>query len=274
MAAVWSGAISFGLVNIPVSAQTAVRDNDLSFRLLHEKDKAPVKYQRVCTKEGKELPWDEIVKGYEYEKGRFVIITKEDFESAALETSKRFEILDFVEEGTVDPRFFEKPYFLVPKAGGEKTYALLREAIRESGSLGIGKITLRQKQRLAAIRVLEDGLVLEMMRFADELVDRRDFRFPTAEDIRPQELKMARQLVGNLMDEFDPEKYQDDYRENLKRIIAAKLEGKEVHFVEPAEPEATDVIDLVSRLQESLKQTKQKPAKKRKKAKSKSKKSA
>lgn len=255
MAGVWSGAISFGLVNIPVSARTAVRDEDLSFRLLHEKDESPVEYRRFCKREDVEVRWEDVVKGYEYEKGKFVVMTDEDFKKAAGPTSKRFEILDFVPESEIDPRYFEKPYFLVPAREAEKTYALLREAIRGSGRVGVGKVTLRQKQRLAAIRVSEDALVLEIMRFPGELVDRSEYFFPETGDIRPQELKMARQLVENLTAEFEPEKYKDDYRRNLLKIIRARLKGKPVKLEAEEEPEATGVIDLMARLQESLQST-------------------
>ncbi|HET9982625.1 MAG TPA: Ku protein [Longimicrobiales bacterium] len=268
MAAVWSGAISFGLVNIPVSARTAVRDEDLSFRLLHEKDHSPVEYRRFCKREDVEVRWEEVVKGYEYEKGKFVVVTDDDFRKAAGPTSKRLEILDFVPEDEIDPRFFEKPYFLVPSREAEKTYALLREAIRDSGRVGVGKITLRQRERLAAIRVSDDALVLEILRFAHELVDRSEYRFPEAADVRPQELKMARQLVENLTAGFEPERYTDDYRQKLLRIIRAKLKGKAVRVEEEEEPEATGVIDLMARLQESLQSTQKggkaaKPARKR-----------
>ena len=164
MASIWTGAIAFGLVNIPVRVETAVRSHDLSFRLLAPKGKddfCPVKYERVCKNDGKEVPWDEIVKGYEYEKDRFVVLTDEDFEKAALATNKTFEIQDFAPEGDVDPRFFEKPYYLIPQKGGERAYALLRDAMRNSGTLGIGTITLRKKQYLASIKPIGDAIILD-----------------------------------------------------------------------------------------------------------------
>jgi DNA end-binding protein Ku len=254
MASIWTGAIAFGLVNIPVRVETAVRSHDIGFKLLAPRGKndyCPIKYERVCKDNGKEVPWDDIVKGYEYEKERFVVLTDADFEKAALATNKTFEIQDFAPEGDVDPRYFEKPYYLVPQKGGERAYALLRDAMKNTGTLGIGTITLRKKQYLASIKPIDDAIVLDLMRFADEVLDGSEYRFPGA-DYRPQELQMAEQLIGNLTEEFEPEKYKDEYRENLEKIIAAKMKGKRVTLRESEEPEMTGVIDLMDRLKESL----------------------
>ena len=253
MAAIWKGSLTFGLVNIPVELKTAVRADHISFRLLHKEDLSPVKYERVCQAEGEPVPWNEIVKGYEFEKGKFVVLTDEDFKTAALEQSKTIDILDFVKEDEIDPRYFETPYYLVPAKGGEKPYALLREAIRQTGSVGIGKIIIRQTQHLAAVKVVGDALVLEIMRFANELVDAKEFSFPSREAIRPQELQMAEQLVANLAEPFDPTRYTDEYRANLMKIIKAKMKGKKVKLEEPeGEAPDSDVLDLMSRLRASL----------------------
>ncbi len=253
MAAIWKGSLTFGLVNIPVELKTAVRADHISFRLLHKEDLSPVKYERICQAEGEPVPWTEIVKGYEYEKGKFVVLTDEDFKTAALEQSKTIDILDFVKEDEIDPRYFETPYYLVPAKGGEKPYALLREAIRQTGSVGIGKIIIRQTQHLAAVKVVGDALVLEIMRFANELVDAKEFSFPSREAIRPQELQMAEQLVANLAESFDPTRYTDEYRANLMKIIKAKMKGKKVKLEEPeGEAPDSDVLDLMSRLRASL----------------------
>src|SRR5918997_193865 len=171
MAAIWKGSITFGLVSIPVELRSAVRTDNISFRMLHEEDLSPIKYERVCAADGEPVPWNEIVKGYEFSKGKYVIMTDEDFKAAALEASRTIDILDFVKQEEIDPRFFETPYYLLPGKGGEKGYALLREAIRQMGAVGIGKIIMRQSQHLAAIKAVDDALVLEIMRFADELVD-------------------------------------------------------------------------------------------------------
>jgi DNA end-binding protein Ku len=245
-------------VNIPVQLYSAIQAGErVSFRLLHAADQSPIRYERVCQKDGKAVPWDDIVKGYEYAKGRFVVMTDEDFKAAAVESSKLIEILDFVAADEIDPRYFETPYYLLPTKGGEKPYALLREAIRNTSTVGIGKITMRSNSHhLAGVKVVGDALVLEIMRFGDELVNASAFSFPASEGVRPQELQMAEQLIGNLTEPFDASKYQDDYRENLMRIIKAKLKGKKVEAAEPSEPEATPVVDLMARLQESLSQGK------------------
>lgn len=255
MATIWKGSIAFGLVNIPVELRPAVRTDRLSFRMLHAEDMAPVKYERVCSADGEPVPWSEIVKGYEYSKGKFVVMTPEDFEQAKLEKSKTIDIIDFAKDEEIDPRFFDTPYYLLPTKGGEKAYALLREAIRRCGTVGIGKIIVHEKQHLAGIKVVGDALVLETMRFADELVEAEELSFPTTDIVRPQELAMAEQLVSNLAEPFDPKKYTDDYRTNLMRIIKAKMKGKKATLEEPDnEPADPKVIDLMSRLRESLEQ--------------------
>jgi DNA end-binding protein Ku len=257
MASIWKGSLSFGLVNIPVEVRTAIQGDHISFRMLHEDDLSPIKYERVSASSGEPVPWNEIVKGYEYEKGKFVVITDEDFKAAAVESSKTLEIVDFVQEDEIDPRYFETPYFLVPSKGGEKAYALLREAIRKTGSVGIGKIIMRQKQHLAGIKVVGNALVLEIMRFANELIDTDTLHLPDAGLVRPQELQMAEQLVSSLAEPFDATKYTDEYRANLMRLIHAKLKGKKINL--KPEPEAerdTQVIDLMTRLRESLDQGK------------------
>jgi len=255
MGAAWKGTISFGLVSIPVELRAAVRSDHVSFRMLHAEDLAPVKYERVCERDGEPVPWGEIVKGYEYSKGKYVIITDEDFRAAALASSKTIDILDFVRGEEIDPRFFDAPYYVLPAKGGEKGYALLREAIRTTGSVGVGKLTMHQKQHLAAIKTVGDALMLETMRFAKELVDTTELDFPSAEIVHPQELKMAAQLVAHLAEAFEPEKYTDDYRANLMKIIHAKMKGQKIETAEPEEPESTKVLDLMSKLQASLEQS-------------------
>lgn len=262
MAAAWKGTISFGLVSIPVELRTAVQSDHVSFKMLHAEDLAPVKYERVCAKDGEPVPWGEIVKGYEYTKGKYVILTDEDFRAAALASSKTIDILDFVRAEEIDPRFFDTPYYLVAAKGGEKGYALLREAMRTTGSVGVGKLTMHQKQHLAAIKTVGDAMMLETMRFANELVDSSGLSFPSSELVRPQELKMAEQLVANLAEPFEPEKYTDEYRANLMKIIRAKMKGQKIEAAPVEEPESTKVIDLMSRLQASLEQSSGKKARK------------
>ena len=250
--AMWKGSLAFGLVNIPIELYSATRDHRPKFRLLHAKDESPVRYERVCQTEGKPVGWEDLVKGYEYEKGQFVVITKDDFKTAALEKTKTIDILDFVNPDEVDERYFETPYYLQPAKGADRSYALLREALRDSGKLGVAKIILRDAQHLAAVEAIGSALVLTMMRFADELADLDDFRFPRAEAIRPAELKMAKQLIDNLSAEWKPEKYTDEYRDNLMKVIQGKLKGRQPKLKERETAQSAEVVDLMARLRASL----------------------
>jgi DNA end-binding protein Ku len=254
MASIWKGSITFGLVHVPVEMKTAVRSDHISFRMLHAEDMSPIKYERVCQADGEPVPWSDIVKGYEYEKGKFVVLSDDDFKKAALESSKTIDIIDFVREDEIDARFFETPYYLVPTKGGDKPYALLREAMRQSGVVGIGKVIIRRTQHLAGVRVVGEAIVIELMRFANELVDISDYSFPGSAMLREQELAMAKQLVENLAEPFDPSRYTDDYRANLMKLIRAKMKGKKVTAAEalPDDDEDSKVLDLMSRLQASL----------------------
>jgi len=250
--AIWKGSISFGLVNIPIELHTAVRDHRPRFRMLHAKDRSPVRFQRVCIKDGHPVAWEDLVKGYEYAKGRFVVLTKEDFQAAALEKTRTVDIIDFVKSDEIDDRYFETPYYLVPAKGGERAYALLREAIREADRIGIATFILRDAQHLAAVEVIGEALVLSVMRFADELVDTANFSFPAAGNIRKPELDMAKALVNSLASEWDPDRYSDKYRENLLRIIKGKVKGKEVALEPTTEAPRAEVVDLMERLRRSL----------------------
>jgi DNA end-binding protein Ku len=267
--ALWKGSISFGLVNIPIELHTAVRNHRPKFRMLHAKDKSPVRFERVCIHDGDPVAWEDLVKGYEYEKGHFVVLTKEDFQAAALEKTRTVDIVDFVKAEDIDDRFFETPYYLVPAKGGERAYALLREALRETGRIGIAKFILRDAQHLAAVEVIEDAIVLTVMRFADELVDVTQFDLPATSGTRKPELDMAKALVNNLAAAWDPSKYTDQYRDNLMRVIQAKAKGKHAKLVAGKEPHRAEVVDLMERLRRSLAsaprhaRAAKKPAKKR-----------
>jgi DNA end-binding protein Ku len=223
--------------------------------MLHAKDKSPVRFERVCIRDGHPVAWEDLVKGFEYSKGHYVVLSKEDFSAAAVEKTRTIDIVDFVEADEIDDRFFETPYYVTPGTGGERAYALLREAIRESGRVGIAKFILRESQHLAAVEVINDAIVLSVMRFADELVDASTFAFPAATGIRKGELDMAKALVNSLAAEWDPEKYTDEYRANLMRIIEGKMKGKEVTLEAPEEPRQAEVIDLMERLRRSLEQS-------------------
>lgn len=278
MASIWTGALTFGLVNIPVSLTSAVRAAEkTSFRMLHKEDLTPIKYERVCPLDEEVVPWNDVVKGYEYAKGKFVVVTPDELAKVKTPSSRAVEMMDFVKSDEIDSRYFDTPYYLVPQKGGEKAYALLREALEKTGMVGIGKLTMRQKEHLVAVRPAGDALVLELMRFEHELVEPDELRFPNTEqqNVRPQELAMAEQLIANLAEPFDPSKYHDEYEEKLQTLLKAKLKGKKLPEEEVEKPEKTKVIDLVTRLQESLESTSGKkrgarktPAKKATRAKS------
>ena len=283
MASIWKGALAFGLVNIPVELKPAVRSAEkLAFRQLDKKHHKPIKMERVSTVDGKTVDWDDIEKGYEISKGKFVIVDDADFKAAAVQMSRVLEMTDFVPAQSIDPRFFDTPYFLVPQKGGEKAYVLFRDALEETGKVGIGTFALRQKQHLAAVKPMGNALVLELMRFDEELVDPGELNFPTASEakVRPQERTMAMQLIENLAEEFDPSKYKDEYQDKLKAIIKAKAKGKPLPVEDDDDREDTKVVDLVARLQESLAASKspkrgaKKPAKKSAKKSAKKRKSA
>ncbi len=249
---IWKGSIAFGLVNIPVELHTAVRDNRPRFRMLHAADKSPVSYERVCQREGKPVAWEDLVKGYEYEKGRFVVLSKDDFRAAALEKSNTIQIQDFVEPAAIDDRFFETPYYLLPGKGAGTSYALLREAIRKAGRVGIAKFVLREKEHLCAVEAIENALVLTMMRFEEDLVDTSAFDFPAKADARAKEVDMAVQLVEHLAADWDPSKYKDEYQKNIMGVIDAKLKGEKIEVPAGKPPRASNVVDLMARLQQSL----------------------
>jgi DNA end-binding protein Ku len=250
----WKGSISFGLVNIPIELHTAVRDHRPKFRMLHAADKSPVKYERVCIRDGHAVAWEDLVKGYEVDKGHFVILTKDDFKAAAVEKTRTIDIIDFVKADAIDDRFFETPYYLVPAKGGERAYALLREAIRESDRIGIAKFILRDAQHLAAVEVIESAIVLSVMRFSDELVDPKPLGFPANDGIRKAELDMAKALVNSLAADWDPGKYTDEFVDNLMRIIKGKAKGKKVTLESAETPRKGEVVDLMERLRRSLDQ--------------------
>jgi DNA end-binding protein Ku len=255
----WKGSIAFGLVNIPVELYSATRDHRPKFRLLHAKDEEPVRYERVCQKEGKPVAWEDLVKGYEYAKGQFVVLSKDDFKTAALEKTKTIDIIDFVDPKEVDERYFETPYYLQAGKGADRSYALLRDAIRDSGRVGIAKIILRDAQHLAAVEVIEQAIVLSVMRFADELADPKPLGFPSNDGLRKAELDMAKALVNSLAAEWDPEKYTDEYLDNLMRIIKGKVKGKKVTLEAAETPRKGEVVDLMERLRRSLDEAGTKP---------------
>jgi DNA end-binding protein Ku len=255
MRAIWKGSISFGLVNIPIALYPATRKEDLKFRLLRKTDHSPVNYKRVAAKDGKEVPWDEIVKGYEYEKGKFIVLSEKDFQRVDLEATQTVDIQDFVDLEEIDPMYFYKPYYLEPQKGGDKAYTLLREALADGKKVGIAKVVIKTRQYLAGVKALKDALVLELMHFAEELANPEKLNVPKKTTVGKREKDMAEALVKSMSSKWDPEKYKDDYREALMEVIEEKVEsgGKEIEEKPKEKKPSTKVIDLVAVLQESLK---------------------
>jgi len=257
MRAIWKGSISFGLVNIPIALYPATKREELSFRLLRATDLSPVSYKRVAEKDGREVPWEQIVKGYEYEKGKYVVLKDEDFQRVDLEATQTVDIQDFVEVDDIDPMYFYKPYYLEPQKGGDKAYVLLRDALEESKKVGIAKVIIKTRQYLAGVKPEDSVLILELMHFAEELADPEKLHIPKKLEPGKRELDMAKALVGSMSSKWNPEKYHDDYREALMEVIEEKVEagGKEIEEKPKKAPKPTKVIDLVSVLQRSLQQS-------------------
>jgi DNA end-binding protein Ku len=254
MRAIWKGSISFSLVNIPISLYPATKREELNFRLLRASDLSPINYKRVAETDGKEVPWDQIVKGYEYEKGKYVILKEEDFRRADIEATQSVEIMEFVELEEIDPIFFDRPYYLEPQKKGAKAYALLREALKRSGKVGIAKVVIKTRQHLAAVKPAQNALTLELMHFAEELIKPDSLQIPGQVDIGAKELDMASELVDRMTGEWDAAKYTDDYRHALLDLIEKKIElgDKALPAGKPSKKAATNVVDLASVLQESL----------------------
>ncbi|HEX7085856.1 MAG TPA: Ku protein [Vicinamibacterales bacterium] len=250
--AIWNGAITFGLVTVPVAVHTAVRESRPRFRLLHAADKSPIKYQRVCLRDGEPVEWNDIVKGYEYTKGRFVVLTREDFEAATVGRKGAIGVLDFVPRDQIDDRYFEKPYHLVPTGPGARAYQVLRAAMDKTGLVAIATVVLRQSPHLCCVHPLGDALELSLLRYADEIVETSEVDLPAREKLPAAEVDLAVRLIRELKVEWDPARYTDEYRERLQTAIEERAREGKVH-TRPAELEApSNVIDLMERLQRSL----------------------
>lgn len=270
--AIWSGSVGFGLVQIPVAVHAAEEKDELDMTLLDKRDFSPVGYERVNKKTGKPVAWDNIVKGYEHTKGKFVVLTDADFKAANVEATRQIDILDFVEFASIDPRYIDRPYYLAPVKTGKKAYAVLRETLKRTGKAGIGKVVLRTRQHLCAVVAHERSLLLVLLRFADELRKESDLDLPEASlkklGVTPQELSMAEKLVEGLSGEFKPEKYEDDYRHDLMQLIRKKVKAGKVNDVsedeDSAKPEpqakGAKVIDLAALLRQSVEGNKKRPS--------------
>jgi DNA end-binding protein Ku len=250
--AIWSGAISFGLVNVPIKLFTATSQKDVRFHQLHDKDGARIQQKRVCSKDGEEVPLEHIVKGYEVSRDKYVLITPEELEALDPKASRTIDILDFVDLDEIDPVYFDSTYYMVPEKGAAKAYALLLEAMRKSNKVAIARVVLRQKQHLVALRPLRNALSMETMLYADEVVSVDTLEgLPEDVEVTDRELAMAQQLIDSLADDFKPERYRDDYRERVLDMIERKAEGQEV-LVAAEEEEQAPVVDLMAALEASL----------------------
>ncbi|GIH65619.1 non-homologous end joining protein Ku [Microbispora siamensis] len=251
MRSIWKGAISFGLVTIPVKLYSATEQKDVTFHQVHREDGGRIKYKRVCLIDGEEVPYSDIAKGYELATGEMVVLTDEDFADLPLTTSRRIDVLQFTPADQIDPIYFAKSYYLEPDGQGAKPYVLLRDALERSGQVAVVKVALRQRESLAALRVRDGVFVLETMLWPDEIRE-ADFGFLEEDvDVRPQELKMAESLIETMVADFDPTEYKDAYREALQEVIEAKVAGKEV--VAPEAPaEAGPAVDLMAALRASV----------------------
>jgi DNA end-binding protein Ku len=250
MRSMWTGAISFGLVNIPVKLYSGSQSHSLDLDMLHSKDLSPIRYARVCREDGKEIPWDEIVKGYEWQKDDYIVLTKDDFAKADPGRQETLDIVAFAKQEEVSPVYFDKPYYLEPGKGAGKVYSLLCQALEESGKVAIAKYVFRNREHLGCIRAQDDTLVMIQMRFADEIRSTDEIKAPKKAKLTKAELTLAQQLIDQLTRPFDPTEYKDTYQEELERIIEAKAEGKK-----PKAATATkkaEVKDLMAALRKSL----------------------
>src|SRR3989440_4680304 len=252
MRAIWKGSISFGLVYIPIAVYPATREEKLSFRQLRATDLSPIRYKKVADVDQKEVSADQIVKGFEYERGRYIVLKDEDFQKVRIESTHSIDITDFVDLGQVDPKFFYKPYFLEPQKGGEKAYALLHKALTGTGKIGIAKVVISNREYLASVK--PDGLflVLDLMHFASEILTPEELKNGSTTAITDKELKMAQSLVESMSVDWEPEKYRDEYRTAMMEIIEQKAQHKEIAKKPAPAVRTTNVVDLVKGMQESL----------------------
>lgn len=273
---IWSGTLSFGLLNVPVQLMSGERRTDLSFRMLDARDKSPIRYERVNAETGEEVPWKEIVKAYEYDKGSYVVLEQDDIKSAAPESHDAVEVEAFVDAASIGPQYFEKPYVLVPAKKAEKGYVLLRETLKKTGKIGIARVVIRTREHLCAVLPQGDALMLVMMRYPQELVDVADYNIPEGKTgdyrINANELKMAEQLIASMESGWAPDGYKDEFRARLQKVIEKRIKAKGGTVRKPDEEEslhedaATNVVDFMSLLQKSIDAKARTPAKAAKKA--------
>jgi DNA end-binding protein Ku len=267
MRPLWKGAVSFGLISIPVRLYPAVQEKGLKFHLLHAEDGGRIRYQRVCSICGEEVTWDDIVKGYEFEKDRYVQFTDEELSSVEVDSIRAIDVVTFVPLEQIDPIYFNKTYYVAPEATGLKAYRLLAEALEAEGQVGVAKVALREKEHLATVRVTDNLLVLETMHWPDEIREPSFEELDKSIEVRDTEVKMARQLIQQLSDDFNPEAFRDEYRERLEQLAEQKVAGEEITVAPAPEEEPATVVDLMEALKASVDEAKKKrsgsPAKKK-----------
>lgn len=277
MRPIWKGTISFGLVSIPITLYPATRQEDLRFHFLRKGDLSPINNKRVAEADGKEVPWENIVRGYRYEKGKFVVLSDDDFSRVDIEATQTVDIQEFVEVEEINPMFFSKPYYMEPGKGGDKAYALLREVLGGTKKVGIAKVVIKTREHLAAVKAQGEALVLELMHFSEEIIDSGELHVPGATKMGKKETDMAKQLVESMSGKWEPEKYKDDYKEALMEVIEEKVAAGGKDVAKPKKTKgvkATNVIDLLSVLQQSIAKHGSQAAKKSARAKPKAKRKA
>ncbi|HET8669464.1 MAG TPA: Ku protein [Candidatus Saccharimonadales bacterium] len=254
MRAIWNGSISFGLVNIPVRMYSAANPREgIDLDMLHKDDHAPIRYARICRKDGEEIPWNDVVKGYEYQDGDYVVLTKKELESIDAEKTQTIDIVQFVDQEDIDIRYFEKPYYLEPVKGGDKAYALLRAALQKSGKLALAKFVLHEREHVAAVKPVGRALVLNQMRFPTDLREPGELHFPTDKEVTAKETEMALKLIQQETKPFIAEDLHDTYTEELEEMIKAKTKGKRPAKTSKKAPSDTSAKDIMSALKASLK---------------------
>jgi DNA end-binding protein Ku len=269
MRPLWSGAISFGLINIPVKLYSASKARPLNFKLLQKHSECEISFQRVCKKNHKEVPYEDIVKGYQIKPGEYVVLDDKDFEKAKADESREIDIVSFADEAEIDPKFYEKPYYLEPDKKAMKAYSLLREVLKQSNKVGIAKFVMRDKQHLAAVKTEDDVLVLNQLRFVDEIRPAKELGIPKKSDFSKKELGIAQRLVDQLTEKFKPEQFKDTYTDKMLEIIKAKAKGVKPKVQEEEDEPKGEVFDLMAALKASLepgkkeKQTQKSKAKKK-----------
>jgi DNA end-binding protein Ku len=256
MRPLWKGAITFGLISIPVRLYSAVQEKSLKFHLMHEEDGGRIKYERVCSKCGKKVSWDDLVKGYEYSKDHYVTFSDDELEGLDVDSIRAIDVVAFVPLTDIDPIYFNKTYYVAPEAAGLKAYRLLADALEAEGQVGVAKVALRDKEHLATVRLKDDVFVLETMHWPDEIREPEFEELDKKVKIQDSEVKMARQLIQQLSAEFDPSEFEDEYRSKLEELVQAKVEGAEVTVAAEPEEEPTKVVDLMEALKASVEEAK------------------